>query len=73
MNKQSVSICAIVRFNNLLAAASGDASGNAILAIDMEFPGFLRQDSGSEQTNFCPKHGQAAHMHEYHTNTHACN
>ncbi|CAK9067360.1 unnamed protein product [Durusdinium trenchii] len=31
-------------FNNLLAAASGDASGNAILAIDMEFPGFLRQE-----------------------------
>ena len=33
----------VARFNNLLAAASGDASGNAILAIDMEFPGFLRQ------------------------------
>lgn len=34
-------------FNNLLAAASGDASGNAILAIDMEFPGFLRQEPRS--------------------------
>ena len=37
----------ILRFNNLLAAASGDASGNAILAIDMEFPGFLRQEPRS--------------------------
>ncbi len=39
--------CFCLRFNNLLAAASGDASGNAILAIDMEFPGFLRQEPRS--------------------------
>lgn len=31
-------------FGNLLAAATGDASGGAILALDMEFPGFLRQE-----------------------------
>eukprot|EP00930_Biecheleria_cincta_P040550 TRINITY_DN27777_c0_g1_i1.p1 TRINITY_DN27777_c0_g1~~TRINITY_DN27777_c0_g1_i1.p1 ORF type:complete len:400 (+),score=70.56 TRINITY_DN27777_c0_g1_i1:48-1247(+) len=31
-------------FNNLLSAASVDASGGVILALDMEFPGFLRQD-----------------------------
>ena len=63
--KVEQTICATVRFNNLLAAASGDASGNAILAIDMEFPGFLRQDSRSEQRNSCPKHVQAVHIHEY--------
>ncbi|CAE7853478.1 caf1, partial [Symbiodinium sp. KB8] len=34
-------------FNNLLAAAAGDASGGALLAIDMEFPGFLRQEPRS--------------------------
>mmetsp|Transcript_106875 Transcript_106875/g.189936 ORF Transcript_106875/g.189936 Transcript_106875/m.189936 type:complete len:368 (+) Transcript_106875:71-1174(+) len=31
-------------FNNLLAAAAGDASGGAILALDVEFPGFIRQE-----------------------------
>lgn len=31
-------------FNNLLSAASADASGGVVLALDMEFPGFLRQE-----------------------------
>jgi len=31
-------------FNNLLSATSVDASGGVVLALDMEFPGFLRQD-----------------------------
>jgi len=31
-------------FTNLLAAAAGDASGGAILALDVEFPGFIRQE-----------------------------